>query len=90
MELTLVLVMAATLSYFLLILPHSKQVQGLAKEGDHSEVVSAWMSNSSEAAATRINSSESIGKSLCTSPPSLEVLLLKTLDFKGQIWWRRA
>ena len=39
----LVPVMAATLSYFLLILPRSKQVQVPAKEGDHSEVASAWM-----------------------------------------------
>ena len=39
----LVPVMAATLSYFLLVLPCSKQVQGPAKEGGHSEVESAWM-----------------------------------------------
>ena len=35
--------MAATPSYFLLLLPRSKQAQGPAKERDHSEVVSAWM-----------------------------------------------
>ena len=53
-------VMAAAPSYFLLVLPRSKQVQGPAKEVDHSEVVSAWMGTPVAVVAAGINSSESM------------------------------